>query len=143
MTSFLRKQVKKGQFPAILNKQQAVKVKVSKGLSFKRKEGLKGLEKLEVGKVRSWKSAKLEKIEVGKVRSWKSQKLEKLEVGKVSSSRQAYTLIMLLLYELQGTANLKKNKIVRRPSRAQICIFLKNSKRGPQRPPMSFQIPKS
>jgi len=47
-------------------------VKVSKGLSFKRKEGLKGLEKLEVGKVRSWKSAKLEKIEVGKVRSWKS-----------------------------------------------------------------------
>jgi len=65
----------KREFSKNSNKQQAVKVKVSKGLSFKRKEGLKGLEKLEVGKVgkvRSWKSAKLEKIEVGKVRSWKS-----------------------------------------------------------------------
>ena len=47
-----------------------------KGEGFKRvklrKEGLKGLEKLEVGKVGSWKSAKLEKCEVGKDRSWKS-----------------------------------------------------------------------
>ena len=31
-----------------------------------RKEGLKGLEKLEVGKVRNSKSLKLEKFEVGK-----------------------------------------------------------------------------
>ncbi len=42
-----------------------------KGEGFKRvklrKEGLKGLEKLEVGKVRSWKSAKVEKFEVGKI----------------------------------------------------------------------------
>jgi len=43
-----------------------------KGEGFKRviklrKEGMKGLEKFEVGKVRSWKSSKLEKFEVGKV----------------------------------------------------------------------------
>ena len=42
-----------------------------KGEGFKRvklrKEGLKGLEKFEVGKVRSWKSSKLEKFEVTKV----------------------------------------------------------------------------
>jgi hypothetical protein len=58
-----------------------------KGEGFKRvklrNEGLKGLEKFEVGKVRSWKSSELEKFEVGKVRSRKSSKLEKFEVGKI------------------------------------------------------------
>ena len=43
------------------NKQQAVKVKVSKGL---RSKSLK-LEKFEVGKDRSWKKSTLQKIEVG------------------------------------------------------------------------------
>ena len=45
------------------NKQQAVKMKVSKGLRSGRK-------------VWSWKSSKLEKIEVGKNRRYKSSKLE-------------------------------------------------------------------
>ena len=50
-----------------------------KGEGFKRiklrKEGLKGLEKFEVGKVRNSKSLKLEKIDVTKVRSWKCSKI--------------------------------------------------------------------
>ena len=50
-----------------------------------RKEGLKGWEKFEVGKVRNSKSLKLEKFEVGKVRSWKRSKLEKIDVTKVRS----------------------------------------------------------
>ncbi len=45
------------------NKQQAVKVKVSKGL---RSKSLK-LEKFEVGKDRSWKKSTLQKFEVGNV----------------------------------------------------------------------------
>ena len=48
-----------------------------------RKEGLKGLEKFEVGKVRNSKSLKLEKFEVGKDRSWKRSTLQKFEVGNV------------------------------------------------------------
>ncbi len=68
-----------------------------KGEGFKRviklrKEGMKGLEKFEVGKVRSWKSSKLEKFEVGKVRSWKSSKLENMEVTKVH--KHAYMVII-------------------------------------------------
>ena len=51
----------------ILKKQQAASCE---GEGFKRvklrKEGLKGLEKFEVGKVRNSKSLKLEKFEVGK-----------------------------------------------------------------------------
>ena len=45
------------------NKQQAVKMKVSKGL---RSKSLK-LEKFEVGKDRSWKKSTLQKFEVGNV----------------------------------------------------------------------------
>jgi len=65
-----------------------------KGEGFKRviklrKEGMKGLEKFEVGKVGSWKSSKLEKCEVGKVRRWKSSMLEKCEVGKVRSWKRS------------------------------------------------------
>ena len=45
-------------------KQQAVKVKLSKGL---RSKSLK-LEKFEVGKDRSWKRSTLQKFEIGNVR---------------------------------------------------------------------------
>ena len=56
-----------------INKQAAS----CKGEGFKgvklRKEGLKGLEKFEVGKVRQFE--KFEKIDVTKVRSWKCSKI--------------------------------------------------------------------
>ena len=53
------------------NKQQAVKVKISKGL---RSKSLK-LEKFEVGKDRSWKKSTLQKFEVGNVLTNLSTKL--------------------------------------------------------------------
>ena len=67
----------------ILSKQAAS----CKGEGFKRvklrKEGLKGLEKFEVGKVRNLKSLKLEKFEVGKDRSWKRSTLQNFKVRNV------------------------------------------------------------
>ena len=58
------------------NKQQAVKVKVSKGSSLR-------LEEFKVEKVWCWKSLMMEKLKVGKVKSKKSLRLEKCNVIKV------------------------------------------------------------
>ncbi len=74
-----------------MNRKQAASCE---GEGFKRvklrKEGLKGLEKFEVGKVRNSK-----KFEVGKVRSWKRLKLEKIDVTKVRSWKCSKIIIIV------------------------------------------------
>ena len=90
------------------NKQQAVKVKVSKRLSLEKEGRSEGEGEREGRKMK-----------------------EGLEgrnyVACVSTCRHAYTLIILL----SNSSDLKKIKSVVHTPRTQICIFFKNSKRGP------------